>query len=92
MSQRKKTFRTVALFVMMFAGVCFSEGPAADFDEALKAMPKQPKWPSGIMYCDMEPAAGTFAEKHADGSALMQISMAVDEKRAQGIYSGRMAG
>jgi len=70
MSTVRKKLGPPIVIVLLCCAVCSSQDIASDFDQALAMLPEEPKWPSGIMYYDMQDAANSFVSKHADISAV----------------------
>jgi hypothetical protein len=66
----KKLVPAGAVAILACAAACLSQDIASDFQQALDTVPEQPKWPSGIMYYDVQKAADSLIEKHKDASTL----------------------
>ena len=64
-----KSFLCVVI-ILLFSSICYPQDLASDFQQALNTVPEHPKWPSGIMYCDMQGAADSFIDKHKDAATL----------------------
>jgi hypothetical protein len=63
--------------------VCYSQDIALDFEKALGAIPAKAKWPSGIMYYDMQDAADSFVNKHKGASAVEFLRTKIEDPNSR---------
>jgi len=54
---------------------------AVDFQQALDMVPEEPKWPSGIMYYDMQDAVDSFVGKHSDPATVSFLQTKMEDPR-----------
>jgi len=78
---RKRLFPVVAA-VLLSSAVCHSQDIGSDFQQALNMIPKDPIWPSGIMYYDMQEAADAFVSKYSGAPAIGFLQARVQDPNA----------
>jgi hypothetical protein len=74
-----KKFLAEIMFIMLISAICCSQDIDSDFQQALNMVPMEPKWPSGIMYYDMQEAAGSFINRHSGASAVEFLKTKIED-------------
>jgi len=78
-----KKLLLVTAIVLISSAVCYSQDIFSDFDQALAMVPKQPNWPSGIMYYDMQDAANNFISKHSSTVAVEFLQTKIQDPNSK---------
>ena len=73
---------TTATFLLLMS-VCYSQDIAIDFEKALEAIAAKSKWPSRIMYYDVEDAAEFFVSKYSDSSTVAFLESKIQDPNCQ---------
>ena len=83
MNAGRKRLASAIVIILLCSAVCYPQDIASDFQQALNITPEEPKWPSGIMYCDMEEAADSVVSKHSGTSAVEFLETKIEEANSR---------
>ncbi len=79
---RKEIFQTITV-VLMCSAICYSQNITSDFAQALEKIPQQPKWPSGIMFYDVQDAVDSFISMHSNTETVRFLQNKIQDQNSR---------